>query len=377
MDLLIGEIARNVDLGLINSYEINITRLKYNEKLNFSIKKDSFKKFKRKGLTENLINIENSKEFLMLYDHFINGQSWKEAKNYLYFINFLKDKKQIFNCNNLTNFLNLLNSLDNLYYKLQRNPDLKIVNDSIKVGITNTGLFIIIQGIFLASIAQILKINVVPIQILIRNRKWLNFRKKILRYQASRFNIYQPLIHPDLKSINTNYSESRFDLIKENMSINSGTLLDIGANLGFFCHKFEDLGFNCYAVEVSSKNAYFMKKLRWIENKRFKIINESIFDYYKKRKKNDFDVVLALNIFHHFIKTHFLHKELIIFLKNLKMKEMFFQAHDPSVKHMKNAYINYKPQQFVKFILKYSCLDNYDMIVEKIDGKNRPLYRLY
>ena len=58
------------------------------------------------------------------------------------------------------------------------------------------------------------------------------------------------------------------------------------------------------------------------------------------------------------------------------MKEMFFQAHDYTMNQMKGAYINFNPKQFIEFILKYSCLNNAELIAETVDGRNRPIYHL-
>jgi 2-polyprenyl-3-methyl-5-hydroxy-6-metoxy-1,4-benzoquinol methylase len=162
--------------------------------------------------------------------------------------------------------------------------------------------------------------------------------------------------------------------MKENLTIKSGTLLDIGANLGYFCHKFEDLGFDCYAVEIRSSNVHYMKKLRDIEGKKFKIINKSIFDL---TEKLDYDIVIAFNIFHHFLREKNLYQNLIEFLTQLKVKVMYFQPHDPSEVLMRNAYANFDNEQFVRFIIKNSCLNKFELITEQIDGRNRPLYKIF
>jgi len=117
-----------------------------------------------------------------------------------------------------------------------------------------------------------------------------------------------------------------------------------------------------------------MKKLRDIERKKFKIINKSIFDLDEKR---DFDIVLALNIFHHFLREKGLYLKLIEFLRKLDMKVMYFQPHDPSEKVMQNAYLNYDNKQFVEFIINNSCLNEYALINKTSDGANRPIYKLY
>ena len=86
--------------------------------------------------------------------------------------------------------------------------------------------------------------------------------------------------------------------------------------------------------------------------------------------------MLALNIFHHFLREKELYFKLIKFLKNLNVKEMYFQPHDPNETLMANAYVNYDSHQFVDFILKNSCLNNFEIVVEKIGIKNRPIFKL-
>ncbi len=117
-----------------------------------------------------------------------------------------------------------------------------------------------------------------------------------------------------------------------------------------------------------------MKKLRDIEGKKFKIINKSIFDL---KEKLDFDIVLALNIFHHFLREKELYQNLIQFLGRLKLRTMYFQPHDPSEKIMRNAYVNYDNEQFVRFIIKNSCLNKFELINKQSDGRTRPIYKIF
>jgi hypothetical protein len=104
------------------------------------------------------------------------------------------------------------------------------------------------------------------------------------------------------------------------------------------------------------------------------VIPESIFQY-QDIENLYFDVVLALNIFHHFLKDKSSYLELINLFKKLNMKEMYFQPHLPNEPQMKGAYRNYSEEKFVEFILQNSKLNKAKLIGTANDG--RKIYKLY
>ena len=186
--------------------------------------------------------------------------------------------------------------------------------------------------------------------------------------------LYQPITHPDLADIPAAHEcEDRLNSIEDNLSAQQGHVLDIGACLGYFCHRFEEKGFDCYAVENHPPTVYFLRRLARAENRRFKIITESILDS-SEIKNTHFEIVLALNIFHHFLKTKEDYDKLVDLLKNLQMDELFFEPHLPDELQMEGAYKNYSPDEFVKFILENSNLRIADLLGKMKDG--RSLYRL-
>ena len=252
--------------------------------------------------------------------------------------------------------------------KLERS----VIIEDITVIIGRNGQLINLHGNHILSMAILLGIPEVPIKIIVRHKNWINFKKRLSYYSRHR-SLYQFPIHPDLQEFPFSYGESRFDMIKENLSISQGTLLDIGANFGYFSHKFEDEGFDCYAVEANWLHAYFLKKLRNAENRKFKVITESIFNYHKNKELN-FDVILALNVFHHFLKRKNTYHNLIKLLNRIEVKEFFFGAHKPEEFRKIKAYRNYSPDQFVNFIIENSHLSK-----AKFIGKtknDRSLYKL-
>lgn len=88
----------------------------------------------------------------------------------------------------------------------------------------------------------------------------------------------------------------------------------------------------------------------------------------------EFDIVLALYIFHHFIKTSELHNKLVGLLGRLRMKAMVFGCHNLDQKAMQDAYRNYTPQEFVDFIIQNSCLTRATHI--GTESNRRELYLL-
>jgi SAM-dependent methyltransferase len=186
--------------------------------------------------------------------------------------------------------------------------------------------------------------------------------------------LYQPAYHSDLGDIPSFPAKEKFNLIESNLGLKQGKVLDIGANLGYFCFRLEEIGFDCCAVEINPQEVYFLKRLKTANDARFEIFQGSIFDY-QKDKSLDFDIVLSLNIFHHFLKRESSYEELKKLLRRLRCQEMFFESHNPGESQMKGAFRNYVPEEFVKFILKNSCLDNYILLKEFPNG--RRLYKLF
>ncbi|MFX0074881.1 MAG: class I SAM-dependent methyltransferase [Candidatus Hermodarchaeota archaeon] len=366
-------IIENKDFELskiqINNYDLEINRLVFVlNKPNFIIE-DFNKDEKNWNNVDRLEEIATTDEYRLLSKHFIEKENWQEIQEYGNFIKELSENNQVASFSNETGFNLFLDKLDQAYLNTESFSSI----ERVKVGINSSGKYVLFRGLFLVAFAKLLKKKILNVDVVARHPQWLKFSSDFLKFQSIHGELYQPLIHPDL-SFKSSYTDERFTIIKENLTIEPGTLLDIGANLGFFCHKFEDLGFECYAVEIRPSNAHFMKKLRDIEGKSFKIINKSIFDL---REKLEFDLVLAFNIFHHFLREKELYQKLIDFLNRISVHTMYFQPHDPSEAIMKNAYVNYSNEQFVNFIINNSCLNNFELVNKESDGRTRPIYRIF
>jgi len=322
-------------------------------------------------------SFEDTKVFRAFRDRFINGKEWKETAFYEEQIRKIMSGTVRWGCNTQSEFDDRMKQVDELFYKIKNNgyktqKELSLTEEpyhtglhELTIAIGRNGELLFTEGRHRLSIAKLLNISRIPARITVRHEKWIDFRKEILLWcKENKGGLYQPITHPDLAGIPSAHGEKRFRMIRDNLPGKKGKLLDIGANWGYFCHKFEDEGFECIAVEPDKRNLYFLKRLRDAENRSFKIINKSIFEY---REENQFSVVLALNIFYHFLKTEELYKRLIKFLNWLETDVMFFQSHLHERLH--DAYRNFNEEEFVHFVLKNSGLTTAKLIGRAEDGR--------
>lgn len=324
---------------------------------------------------------------------FLEKKTWEETGYYDEEMKKIKEGHRIKGCQNKEQFHKRLQRIDELFrdirnkgYCLGRqkhnvhfynsfgiNKDYQKI-DEILISIGRNGQPLFSNGFHRLSIAKILGLNKIPVMVATRHKKWVAFKNELLAYAILEGGkIYQPAYHFDLEDIPFKYGEERINIVKNHISVKNGSVLDIGAYFGYFCHTLESSGFQCYAVENNPKRLYFMRRLREANKDNFAIIPQSIFEY-KKDEPLNFDVVLALNIFHHFLKSEHTYNALVAFLGRFKCKEMFFEPHHQDETQMQYAFINYTPEEFVQFILQHSCLKYYSLLKEFKDG--RKLYKL-
>lgn len=246
--------------------------------------------------------------------------------------------------------------------------------DEVTVRIDRHGELLFEDGQHRLAIAKFLHLDRIPVKITVRHAEWYKFRKQVLAYARDQkilgARLYHPITHTDFAGIPSVYGDERFDIIRNHLPLPNGDILDIGAHWGYFCHRFEELGFTCFAVENDPANVYFLQKLKRAEKRHFEVIDSSIFEY---RAKTKFDVVFALNIFHHFVRSEDTYNELRRLLRRLQTTYLFFQPALPDPPSIK-AYRRFDCDEFVSFIMANSDLNKAARIGETSDG--RPLYRL-
>jgi len=212
----------------------------------------------------------------------------------------------------------------------------------------------------------------VPARVALRHGRWARLALRVMAYARQRGgSAYQPYLHPDLATVASDQGHERFELLLAALPVRSGALLDLGANAGYFSHRFEAAGFDCIAVERSEKEAYFLTSLRDALDRRFEVFKGSLTDFPLRRR---LDVVLALNIFHHFLKTEASFDDLRSFLQRLETRHMLFESHLPGDPQMASAAHDFEPEDFARFIAGTAGLDRVQRLGAAADS--RPLFLL-
>lgn len=169
-----------------------------------------------------------------------------------------------------------------------------------------------------------------------------NIRKYV---SQNRGRLYTPIPHPAFSDLRYKNGPERLELIAPHLEYKNGTVLDIGSNWGYMAHRLEELGYSVTAVERSPRSVYFLKEIRDLCDRKFDVVHDSIFNL----RHLDYDIVFALNVFHHFMKTEESFKKFENFLGRLKCRMMIYQAHDPSEVQMAGAYWNMTPEEATNF----------------------------
>lgn len=231
--------------------------------------------------------------------------------------------------------------------------DSETYEDEINVHIGRHGDYIFADGQHRLSISLLLKLDKIPVKVARRHAEWVRFRKEILSIaKKQNGKTYQPIVHPDLADIPFQHGGERMELIVPYVPKQGGTLLDIGAYWGYFCHRFAEIGYQCTAVEQDHINARILKKLARAENREFEVLERPLWEVTNR----SFDVVLALNVFHHCLKHKWAFDKWSQWLRGLKTKALFFEPHNPSEKQMQGVFQNFGPDEFVELVSKSTGL---------------------
>jgi 2-polyprenyl-3-methyl-5-hydroxy-6-metoxy-1,4-benzoquinol methylase len=325
---------------------------------------------------KNLMEFDKNVFFNSFRQRFEDNTPWEDTEYYNRVLEQIRSGKAKWSCRSKEDLDMRCTKLDEIYKDMLENGYKKRWNeDEICVNIGRNGELIFNNGRHRLIFAKLLKMEKIPVQVTVRHKNWVAFKNQIFAY-AKKFDdrVYAPLLHPDLERIPSYYDKTRFEIIENHLTFENGTMLDIGGHWGYFSHKFEDKGFTCYCIEKSKINCYFLERLKAIENKKFKVIPGSIFSLTKDIPA-EYDVVLALSIFHHFIKEERTYKKFIKFLATLKASEMFFEPHNPNETQMKGAYKNFDNDGFADFIVQNSSFNKFEKIGTSEHGRN--LYKIY
>jgi hypothetical protein len=346
------------------------------------------------------ISFDETPVYQSLYDRFVNGSAWHDTILYKVidskFVNNPDDTN--WGCDSIDEFEGRLRELDELYesidregYKSQAELSESTIEDPISfrpeaehkrqldevtVNIGRHGELFCNHGRHRLSIAKILDVDSIPVRVVVRHQVWQDFRDELtLKIQSGRGATYNRIPHIDFDHIDSQHSsDDRWDCIRSHLERETGVVLDIGSNWGYFCHQFEEVGFECIAVEREASNVEMIQRFRDAHEREFTVINEDIFAV--DVELLDYDVVLALNIFHHFLKTEELYDKLVSLLEILDAKVMFFQSHAPGEEQMEGAYRTVVGDEFADLIVDASpTFDSWEFIGMPEDNGRR-MYKI-
>jgi len=315
--------------------------------------------------------------FFRSYKEIVTGNTeWSQTAYYKHHLMEILNGEERWGCRSKGEWDQRCKLLDNIYTDIKKNGyHPQKIEDYISVNIGRHGHLLFNDGRHRLTFCKLLGIREIPIRITVRHSKWVRLKNQIYDFSKSRRGrVYAPITHIDLQSVPSLHGHKRFELIRQNLKPPyRGTVLDIGAHWGYFSHQFEELGFDCLAVENDPENLYFLKNLKKAEDRNFTVFDKSIFSLDTGSKK--YDIALALAIFHHFTKGEKTYNQLVKFLRDLNIGEMYFEPPDPKEPQMQSAFRNYSCEEFINFITQNSCLEHYKLIGSAEDG--RKLYKLW
>jgi hypothetical protein len=326
----------------------------------------------------NELPIEETSLYTSYKERMKSGVPWSETPYYQITVKKIQNGEVKWNCRNVEEFDAKCLEWDAVFDSIRTEGYL--VNkgeDEVSVNIDRHGRLLLNDGYHRLVFAKLLGVPEIPVTVVVRHRKWHEFRRELYDFTQSGRHApqglaYAPLLHMDLRSVPSQHEHDRFDIIHRH--VHGKKILDIGAHLGYFCHRFEELGHECVAVESHPDIGYFLKKLHIAQERKFRIVEESIFSFVE-RERPVVDTVLALSILHHFIKEESSYDQLVKTFDTLRTKEIIFEPHNPAEKQMRGAFRNFDSAAFVTFILENSGLTRVEKIGIAKDG--RQIFRLF
>jgi hypothetical protein len=247
--------------------------------------------------------------------------------------------------------------------------------DEVTVNIGRDGDLLFNDGRHRLTMAKIAGLREIPVRIVVRHAQWMEFKKILYRKaRRNKGHLFPALTHIDLQDVPFDTKGSEWEIINSNLGNDNKTVLDIKAHWGYFCHKFEENGFRCFAVEDDIENQYLLRKLKKAENKGFSIIQKSIFDFAKEEPLN-YDIVLALSSFPKSLGNQCSPEQLKVLLNNMNMKEMYISSNLYRDSIIGSGFYKLKLDSLLEFIINNSCLKYYKLI--GYSKRKIPIYKIW
>jgi len=320
--------------------------------------------------------------YLAVMDVLVNcSKTWGETEYFRRRMQAINNGKFVRNCRNRKELLRRCDFVERLFERIkvggyQRQDERNANGFEILVGIGRKGTLVFLDGRHRLSIAKALGIELVPVTVALHHQKWSDLRSLLEKPPNSKKpKIYQQINHPGLCDIPSSHGNERELIIKKSFDtklFEGLGVLDVGAHWGHFSQMFENFGCACHAIEMSSSCVKRAKKIRAVTGCTFKITEGDAIrgGYYDGE-----EIILALNIFHHLIKTEKGYDALREFLRGTGANLILFESHVHKPNgQMRNAYWKPESQEFAEFVAKESGMRK-PVFLGKARG-SRPLYAI-
>ena len=322
----------------------------------------------------NTMPFEHLDVYQAFKERFVEGKGWEETSyynvKYHSYVKKIADPKEIPQNGVMAQF----EDYESLYREIRQNafkskqelslPSLK-QSDEITVRIGRNGELLFEDGRHRLAIAKILGLEKIPVLVTWRHKNWVKIRsevKDILNNISIPNRFPLPPCHPDLNiplGTSNNGHDPYFHLIDSHLPLRKGCLLHIGAEWGSLCHLFEDEGFECYGIEGNREDFRVLQALKMANNKKFTALCLSAGDFIEK---SEFDVVLAFNVFHRYMKTKEEYERLMLFLSRLRTKILFYEPASSQKDKSEAAYIKPGQEEFLRIISNQTGLSDWQCI---------------
>jgi hypothetical protein len=304
---------------------------------------------------------------------------YEQIPEFLQNLESIKGGVSIDGCATEEEYLHRWRRIEALYWRIRENgynmqSELRTgdLQDEVRIRIDRRGELLLEKGLPRLVVAQLLDLDRIPVIVSRRHQEWEKLRQDVIKVVVQRGFFHQPFNHPDLDTIpqfygshhsdTATYGNERWNYIVNSLPVTKGTVLDIGSYFGYFAHRFEDLGFECYAVEPDRENLAVLKRYRQMMGKKFTVWERSVFAI----ERFEFDIVLALNIFHHFVKTQHDYEQLVEFLGKIRCRAMYFEPQQI----LRDTYKSFSDEEFVNFVIDSSVLNHSRFLGHAKEGRD-------
>ncbi len=318
-----------------------------------------------------------------------SGQSWHKTVFYQRNINRMQKGEVIWGCSSEEDLGQRLESVLKLYFAIKEEGyrtqidilqgdcrDNRKICDEITISIGRNGDFLFSNCAHRLTIAKLLMLKIIPVIIAVRHPEWIRFVKQLGKSLNEECLVgLPPFTHPDLLALNRKRStcacnNDLYHLIKNSSAVKIGNVLDISGKLGCLFNKFSNDGFKCFVSGADDGKMKLMSTLKGVENYNYEVIEDMV----SSVKKNRFDLVIAIDIFHSYFENPHGFAVLMSFLQNLKTKELYYQNSQYSGADGNNDYA-YSDNKVIELILRYTNLAKSECIGCSSGGA--PLYKLH